>query len=152
MAKKVTKTKRVAHNAQITLSFDYENEHIPIDTQQIAYIFIDYEYETNVLPTMYMSLLINDELYDKITDHQETGEFTITIKKFILNSQTTSGKTILKDTFSYIPSNTSGNYMYDTSNLELCDSTQILLFGLLLFNLVYLLSLFIILQLLLFQL
>ena len=114
--KKANITRRVGYNAQITLSFDYANEHIPIENNKIAYVLISYDYEDNVLPTLYLSLLIEDELYNKMSEYRSTGEFTLTIKKSILNSKTTTPKTILKDTFSYILSNTSGNYMHDLNN------------------------------------
>ena len=110
------KTQRIAYNAQITLSFDYDNEHIPIDKQNIAYVYIDSKYEINVLPTLYISLLVNDDLYDKITSNRATGEFTLTIKKYILESTTTAGKVILKDKYSYVPSITTENYMHDLNN------------------------------------
>ena len=110
------KTQRIAYNAEITLSFDYENEHIPIDRSKIMYILIDSEYESNVLPTIYMNLLVEDSLYDMITAYSSTGEFTLTIKKFITNSKTTAGKVILKDSFSYIPNMTTENYMHDLNN------------------------------------
>lgn len=114
MAKaKKTQTKRIAYNGMISLSFDYENEHIAIPKMNIAYLYIDSSYEANVLPILYLGLLINDDLYNKIEKYKSTGEFTITVKKYILNSKTTSNKVILKDTFSYIPSTSSSNIMQE---------------------------------------
>lgn len=116
MAKASKRTQRIAYNADITLAFDYDNEHVPIDRSKIMYILIDSEYESNVLPTIYLNLLVEDRLYNMITAHRDSGQFTLTIKKFIVNSNTTAGKVVLKDTFSYIPNITSENYMHDLNN------------------------------------
>ena len=110
------KSQRIAYNAEITLSFDYDNEHVPIDRSKIMYILIDSEYETNVLPTIYLNLLVEDYLYHMITAYRSSGKFTLTIKKFIVNSNTTASKIILKDSFSYIPNINSENYMHDLNN------------------------------------
>lgn len=107
-------SKRIAYNARITLSFDYENEHISIDTMNIAYLYIDSSYVANVLPIIYLGLLVNDTLYNKIVEYKSTGSFTVDIKKFSVNKkQTTTGKSILKDHFSYLLSTNTANFMQD---------------------------------------
>lgn len=107
-------SQRIAYNANIALSFDYENEHIPIENMKIAYLYIDSSYEANVLPIIYLGLLVNDDLFNKIVEYKATASFTLLIRKFILNGQnTTAGKTILNDHFSYILSNNSANYMQE---------------------------------------
>ena len=107
--KSAVKSKRIAYNGSVYISFDYENEHIDIDKMNIAYLYIDSSYEANVLPIMYLGLLVNDELYNKINKYKSTGQFTLSVKKFILNSKTTVEKVILEDTFSYIPSTSNVN-------------------------------------------
>lgn len=113
MASKKARTKRVAYNANIQLSFDYDNGRIEIPTNRIAYVYIDNNYESNVLPTLYMSLLVTDDLYTVLSTQRSTGTFTLLIKKFLLNSSTTAMKTILNDTFTYVLSNNATNFMED---------------------------------------
>ncbi len=108
-----SKSKRIIYNASINLTFLTENEALPVPSNKIAYLYIDYSYEVNVLPVIYLSLLVNDDMFKKIIDNKNTGSFTLDIRKFQTQNDASIGKTILKDTFSYIVNTTSENIMKD---------------------------------------
>lgn len=104
-------TKRIAYNAKITLGFSYSGKHVNINPIKIAYVMIDSDYDNNVIPTIYVSLLTNDNEYKLINENKDNATFNLCIKKYALNSDTTLEKTVINDTFNYIPSTSSANMM-----------------------------------------
>lgn len=106
-------TKRIAYNAKVTLSYTYSAGTIRIDPLKIGYIMVEYDYENNVMPIIYLSLLVTDIEYEMYNKNRDSGRFNLNITKYAMNSNTTLNKTVINDSFSYIPSTSSANLMED---------------------------------------
>jgi hypothetical protein len=111
-------TKRISYNAKITLVFNYNGNSVNIDPIKISYIMIDSDYENNVMPIIYMSLLANDNEYKVYNENKDNGTFSLTIKKYAINSNTSIEKVVISDVFSYIPSTSSANMMEDINKSD----------------------------------
>lgn len=109
----MAKSQRIGYSAQISLSFFDGNETIDINPNKINYITINCLYGANIMPAIYLSLLVNDDLYARLNRCKEKGQFRLTIKKAQLKSKYTSAKTIIKDTFNYILSTNEENFKAD---------------------------------------
>ena len=106
-------TKRIAYNAEIKLSYSYPGGTINIDQLKIGYIMIDYDYENNVMPIIYLSLLVTDIEYNMYNKYRDSGRFNLNIRKYAMNSNTTLSKNVINGSFTYIPSTSSANMMED---------------------------------------
>ena len=93
-------TKRIAYNARVSLSYTYPGGTIRIDPIKIGYIMTEYDYENNVMPIIYLSLLVTDIEYDMYNKNRDNGRFNLSISKYAMNSETTLAKTIINDSFS----------------------------------------------------
>ena len=101
---------RQAYKATIELAFDYNGTREKILPEKIIYIMIERNYLSANLPTVYVSLSVDSELYSKITKYKETAKFYLRIDKQNVNSSTALSKKSISGTFSYIPSNSNPNY------------------------------------------
>lgn len=101
------------YRATIDLSFIHNTDEIKINSDKIVYILIDSEFETNVLPVIYLSVSLNNELCTKVEQYKDDAKFKLSIKIDSITSSTSIKKTILSGLFSYIPSNTNPNYNQD---------------------------------------
>ena len=54
----VQNTTRQAYNATVELAFDYNGQRENIDSEKIVYVMIEHDYETQVLPIIYISLSV----------------------------------------------------------------------------------------------
>ena len=106
-------TKRIAYNGKVTLSYSYYAGTMRIDPLKIGYIMVEYDYENNVMPVIYLSLLVTDAEYNIINDNRDSGRFNLNIRKYAMNSNTTLEKVVINDSFTYIPSTSSANLMED---------------------------------------
>lgn len=117
----IVNTARQAYNASVTLAFDYKEKRINIQQEKIAYIMIEHDYENQVLPIIYISLAVNNNLYNNIIKYKDTAKFYLDIQKTNKQSKSSFGKSIISGSFSYIPSTTNPNFrqdLYDNTTLE----------------------------------
>jgi hypothetical protein len=108
-------TNRQAYNADVQLSFLLDKQSIPIASERIKYIVIDTNYESEIMPKLYMNISVNTALYNYITNYKDEGKFKLKIQRKNLFSKTSLGETIVDDSFAYIPSTTNSDYLKDVS-------------------------------------
>ena len=108
-------TTRLAFNARIDLTYILDNQNIQIASERIKYVIIDSNYETELMPKIYLNISVNTALYNYITNYRERGKFKLKIRRSNLFSGTSLGETIVDDIFVYIPSTTNSDYLRDVS-------------------------------------
>ena len=109
----MARSKRIAYKAHVALSFNCNGSVFNIDPNKIVYILIDSDYENNVLPIIYVTLAVNEDLYKMINANRDSGTFTLVVQKFSINGNNGLDKTVINDVFNYVPSTQSANYMED---------------------------------------
>lgn len=102
-----------AFEGLVDLSFNVNGHSIPIESDHIVYMMIDSNYIENVLPIIYISMTINNTLYNNIMEYQNTGKFYLNVKSNNVFSATSLAKNILSGSFNYVPSTTNPNYAVD---------------------------------------
>jgi hypothetical protein len=108
-------TNRVAYNASISLTFLVKGMNINIASERIKYIVIDTNYETEIMPKIYINVSVDTSLFNYITNYKDTGKFKLKIQRKNLFSKTSLADVIVNDSFSYIPSTTNSDYLKDLS-------------------------------------
>ena len=108
-------TNRQAYNASVQLDFLLNDQVINIATERIKYIVIDSNFETEIMPKIYMSISVNTTLYDYITNYKNEGYFRLIIRRKNVFAVSSLDKTILDDTFAYIPSTSNNDYLKSIS-------------------------------------
>lgn len=72
------------YSASMTLAFD-ENDVIKLNSLYIKGIVIDYNYDENNFPLLYVTVAVPYNIKEKLIANQSTGTVIFTIKKFIVN-------------------------------------------------------------------
>ena len=108
-------TNRLAFNAMVSLTFFVDKLSVNIAPERIKYIVIDSNYESEIMPKMYMNISVDTALYDYIVNYKETAKFKLKIQRKNLFSKTSLADTIVDESFSYISSTTNADYMRDIS-------------------------------------
>ena len=108
-------TNRLAFNAEVTLTFFVNKLTVNIASERIKYIVIDTNYESEIMPKLYMNISVDTALYNYITNYRESAKFKLKIQRKNLFSKTSIADTIVDETFSYISSTTNADYMKDIS-------------------------------------
>ena len=108
-------TNKLAFNAAITLTFFVNKLTVNVAPERIKYIVIDTNYESEIMPKLYMNISVDTALYDYITNYKDTAKFKLRIERKNLFSKTSISDTIVNETFSYIASTTNADYMRDIS-------------------------------------
>lgn len=108
-------TNKLAFNAAVTLTFLVNKLTVNIAPERIKYIVIDTNYESEIMPKLYMNISVDTALYDYITNYKDTAKFKLRIERKNLFSKTSVADTIVNETFSYIASTTNADYMRDIS-------------------------------------
>jgi hypothetical protein len=101
---------RQAFKANVELIFDNDKERIKIQNENISYIMIDSNYKENNLPIIYIMTAMSSDLYTKVDNYKESAKFYLSISKENVNSNLSISRDTLKDTFSYIISDSNPNY------------------------------------------
>ena len=109
-------TPRQAYTAKIELAFDYNGIRERINPEKIVYLMIEHDYENQVLPIIYISLSVNNNLYNKIINYKKFAKFYLNITKQNKNSLSSLSKKSISGTFSYIPSTTNPNFQEELSS------------------------------------
>lgn len=108
-------TNRLAYSTIVSLSFLVEDLVVDIASERIKYIVIDTNYETEIMPKLYMSIAVDTTLYNYITNYKETAKFKLKMQRKNLFSKTSVADVTINETFSYIPSTTNSDYLKDIS-------------------------------------
>lgn len=108
-------TNRQAYGASVSLSYILDKQSIPIAPERIKYIIIDTNYETEIMPKLYMSISVDTSLYNYITNYKDEGKFKLRIQRKNVFSRTSLSTMLINDTFAYIPSTTNADYLRDIS-------------------------------------
>ena len=110
-------TSRQAYTATVELAFDYNGIREDIDPEKIVYIMIEHDYENQVLPVIFISLSVNNDLYNKIVKYKESAKFYLNIKKSNKNSIASLSKKSISGSFNYIPSTSNPNFQEDLTDV-----------------------------------
>ena len=112
-----------AYKGSVTLAFDYKpgvNSSVhreTIESERIKFMIIENTYENkNILPIVYISLRVSDNMYNKIVSTNETSKFYLRVSKKDGLSKNSSFTKVIEDTFTYVASTTNVSY---TDNLAL---------------------------------
>ena len=57
---------RQAYKASIELAFDYNGRRDKIEPEKIVYVMIDWNYDKAVMPIIYISLSVSNNLYTNL--------------------------------------------------------------------------------------
>lgn len=101
---------RQAYSASIDLAFDYNGQRETISSEKIIYVMIEHDYESKVLPIIYVSLAVNSDLYTKIMNYKDSAKFYLNINKENISSNSALSKKSISGTFNYTPSESNPNY------------------------------------------
>lgn len=112
----VINTPRQAYTAKIDLAFDYNGIREKIDPEKIVYVMIEHDYENQVLPIIYISVSVSNDLYNKIINYKKFAKFYLKISKQNKNSLASLSKKSISGLFSYIPSTTNPNFQEELSS------------------------------------
>ena len=98
------------YSASITLPFDEENP-VEVDSTFIKGIVIDYNYDENNFPLIYITISTTKKVRDLLLQHQDSGTLIFTLKKYVENSDLPGLKVdYINDKFVYfMPSSASNN-------------------------------------------
>ena len=114
MAQKNTDLK--SYNANIELAFENNGKRTNIEPEKIAYVMIEHDYENQVLPIIYVSISVNNNLYNDIVKYKDSGKFYINISKSNKNSNASLSRRSISGTFNYIPSTSNPNFQEDLAD------------------------------------
>ena len=106
-------SRRKAFSGIVELSFHVNGKSIDIDPANIIYMMVEDDYVNNVLPIIYISMSINNTLYNNIMEYQNSGKFFLNVKDNNVLSVVSLNKNIMAGAFNYVPSTTNPNYMVD---------------------------------------
>ena len=108
MAKDVMKV----YKGSIKVTFLYKGKtKIAINDDQIVYLMIESDYNnTHILPIIYLSISIDNDLYNKITEDSSASKFNINIKKKNVMSKSSVQQKVISENFNYVTSSNSVNY------------------------------------------
>lgn len=108
MAKNVMKV----YKGSIKVTFLYKGKtKIAINDDQIVYLMIESDYNnTHILPIIYLSVSIDNDLYNKITEDSSASKFNINIKKKNVMSKSSVQQKVISENFNYVTSSNSVNY------------------------------------------
>lgn len=77
---------------------DLEEE---ILTETITDVLLNYEYSKKNMPTIYLGVRLNTDIYNKLSENEETGKIHLQINKYNKNSNTILEKPYIVDDFTY---------------------------------------------------
>lgn len=108
MAKDVMKV----YKGSIKVTFLYKGKtKIVINDDQIVYLMIESNYNnSHILPIIYLSVSIDNDLYNKITEDSSASKFNINIKKKNVMSKSSVQQKVISENFNYVTSSNSVNY------------------------------------------
>lgn len=107
---------RKAYKANIDLFFDNNGKRKQILQEKITYLMVHHDYESQVLPLIYVSVVVDSDLYTDILKYKDSAKFYLSIDLSNRNSNTSISKNIIKGNFNYIPSTTNPNFQEDISD------------------------------------
>lgn len=119
-----------AFKGEIRLAFEYKKSNnskpvrYEIEPERIRYVMIEKLYENvNVLPVIYISLTLKNEMYQKVIDSYETSQFYLRIRKHNVMSNTSIMTEVVQDTFSYVSSSTGTDYARELASSSTVDES-----------------------------
>ncbi len=86
----------------ITLNFLYDKENIIINSNRILNIVINRDYINKNMPTIYITLSVQSDMYSTIANHMENGYFLLKILKYDKNASNNSKSKYFNIKFNYI--------------------------------------------------
>lgn len=113
MSKNSTKK---AYSAKIDFAFDNNGQRTQIDSEKIVYIMIEHNYDEEVLPLIYITFSVDNDLYSAILKYKDSAKFYLNIKQENKNSRSSIAKKAINGTFNYIPSATNPNFQEDLTD------------------------------------
>lgn len=84
------------------VSFLYGNENIAINNNRILNLVINRDYLNKNMPTIYLTLSVESDLYTDIANHMKDGYFILKISKYDKNNSSNSKIKYLNTKFNYI--------------------------------------------------
>lgn len=99
-------TKLYKYGYDISMEFIYDNKTVSIMRERILTIVTGREYvsSTKIMPSIYVTILVDTALYNKIIDRMDDAKFLLKILKYNYNSSTVSKKRYINEQFDYIAS------------------------------------------------
>ena len=103
-----------AYKGNVDLQFQYgegkKKERITIPNEQIIYMMIEENYTDRVLPVVYISIAVNNEIYNKIIDLKDSAHFYLNVSATDVISFNSVGMESFRGLFKYIPETTNVDF------------------------------------------
>lgn len=93
---------REAYKAKIQISFILNNKTTEIGEQLVKYIMVENLYESRIMPVIYVSLSVGNELYSNIIENYKAAKIYLCIQKYNAYSGSSLYKDYIKGQFTYI--------------------------------------------------
>lgn len=101
---------RKAFKAKIEVSYILNNKSYNIGSEFVKYIMSENLYESRFMPVIYISLSLDNKLYEKVSSNEKSGKVYLKLQKYNAYSGNSLYKTYIEGQFTYILS--TGNLDY----------------------------------------
>ena len=92
----------ITYGNKVEIAYVLDNEETILKSESISSIIIDHQYDINHMPIIYVSLNINNTLYDKIVNNAYKGLFRLTISRYNTSSTLSLKRKSINKLFTYI--------------------------------------------------
>lgn len=93
----------ISYEYKVNIKFvDKDNHEIPINTNYIEYIIMDHDYSNAITPTILLKLKLDSDVYNKMSESQNTGKVYLEINKTSNNTTSNVEESYINEQFDYI--------------------------------------------------
>ena len=101
---------RSAYRCSVLCSYIRDDTETPINPSFIKYITTEYLYYKSFMPIIYISMVIKNELYTDLVEHEKDAKLYLRISRHNVYSNITLEKKYIEGQFTYIVSTSNPNY------------------------------------------
>lgn len=109
--------------ANIELTYLLNSDEIEIPSSSISSMILDYNYDINNMPIIYLNLNISNIIYDKIISNTKKGYFKLVLQRISRNTNIPIPKDDINQLFTYMMPTTNMNYDKALTRSETSDNT-----------------------------
>jgi hypothetical protein len=97
----------VQYKAKIACKWVYEGSETDIETESISNVLLDYDYDNNNMPLIYLTANLRTSVYNNMIKHAEdsNSKLYLEIKNYNMNESNPSGVVDIKQQFTYFMPN-----------------------------------------------
>jgi hypothetical protein len=102
---------RQAFHCNIAMRYILNGSSTDINSNYIKYILVEDMYESNIMPLVYVSVAVPNELYTTIISHESDGQFYLNVERQNVYSNTSIKHKSFSGLFTYMSSTSNPNYV-----------------------------------------